>query len=535
MIQGLKDIKLQDLKLDAEYEKIISDAHIKSLEEILKTIEIYKMLNRKELVERLNALLPKDINVSRIKNIKLPNDAKILAECKKYDVFIIPNGTKEVFVVMSMFNDANINALELFLNEYDVITYKYVTPVNFMQLAGAIKIEYDYNILFKRIVLEALHLHATDIHFSVKHSTTKPEYGLEFRVDNRLVCDDFMKLNRDMNKKILFKVVHNKTNINPNDIDMTGVSAAVNDPLGDGRVIIRLSANRCIDGYMYVCRIQTPDTTSLKINELGFDLYTQQCLDRLSHKKSGCTLITGPIRSGKNTTAFAMANNMIKYPIKIVDYSSPIETLMPFSQVDYGGNPENLVNCIRLAKKQDLNIAFINEIPDKSVAFAVRDLVNSSVHVITTMHVDRLWHLPHKLYEFYGENFKDVITQINGVCNQKMFVKQCHNCSSEIVSSDIKDVFIRDFLKKYGVDTVYINKGCSHCSNGHIKGAVQPYVECLLFTQEIKRKLLECDKPYQMEHILYDILMKEKIALEFKLADAIRKGELNYDCLYDIL
>lgn len=83
---------------------------------------------------------------------------------------------------------------------------------------------------------------------------------------------------------------------------------------------------------------------------------------------------------------------------------------MPFTQVDYGGDESTLLNAVRLAKKQDVNVAYINELPNKEVAFSVRDLVNSSVYVLTTMHMDRLWHLPYKLKEYYGDQFKDVIS-----------------------------------------------------------------------------------------------------------------------------
>ena len=48
-------------------------------------------------------------------------------------------------------------------------------------------------------------------------------------------------------------------------------------------------------------------------------------------------------------------------------------------------------------------ISVLNEIPNSDVAFAVRDLVNSAIGVITTTHVDRVWHVPNKLNEFFME------------------------------------------------------------------------------------------------------------------------------------
>lgn len=78
----------------------------------------------------------------------------------------------------------------------------------------------------------------------------------------------------------------------------------------------------------------------------------------------------------------------------MISYDSPIEVLMPFPQVDYKDDPKRLLDCVRLAKKQDIDIAFLNEIPSKDVAFAVKDLVTSSIGVITTLHLNRIWDLP---------------------------------------------------------------------------------------------------------------------------------------------
>ena len=72
-----------------------------------------------------------------------------------------------------------------------------------------------------------------------------------------------------------------------------------------------------------------------------------------------------------------------------------------------------------------ISCGFSHEIPDKSIVFGIQDLVNSSIGVITTTHLDRIWNLPYKLKEYFGETYKDMISQINGVVNQKMFIKQC--------------------------------------------------------------------------------------------------------------
>jgi len=236
---------------------------------------------------------------------------------------------------------------------------------------------------------------------------------------------------------------------------------------------------------------------------------------------------------------------MIKYPIKMIDYSSPIEVLMPFNQVDYLADENNLLACVRLAKKQDVNVAFLNEIPSKEVAFAVKDLVNSSIHVITTIHMDRIWHLPYKLNEYYGDSYKDVISQINGVMNQKMFDVMCPNCREAYPTSSIRDLAKKAFLEERGLQNVWVAKGCEKCistvkHSGHNKtgsviGANQPYVEFLRFDDKLKSRLLACDHAWQMEEIIKEVVRENKNTLEDTMFDGIQRGVLDYNALDYIL
>lgn len=465
----------------------------------------------------------------------------------RYGILLDHIDSKSVKVIKSVFQTLDQTNLELDLKQFKEIEIVNITDVNFRELSEyGYRPKYDPMILFKRILIEVIKLNGTDLHFGVIHRNMRAEYPIQYRVNGDLYDLDLFTLDKELNHSIISTLVETKTSANSLDLSLPdGITANSSDILDNGNVELRIAANKVKDGLQCVIRIQEKKTFSYTIDSLGFSKEAQDFLMWLSKKRSGITLITGAIRTGKNTTAFALANEMIKYPIKMIDYSSPIEVLMPFNQVDYLADENNLLACVRLAKKQDVNVAFLNEIPSKEVAFAVKDLVNSSIHVITTIHMDRIWHLPYKLNEYYGDSYKDVISQINGVMNQKMFDVMCPNCREAYPTSSIRDLAKKAFLEERGLQNVWVAKGCEKCistvkHSGHNKtgsviGANQPYVEFLRFDDKLKSRLLACDHAWQMEEIIKEVVRENKNTLEDTMFDGIQRGVLDYNALDYIL
>lgn len=421
-------------------------------------------------------------------------------------------------------------------SDYHVV---YVTPYNFEELStGGAGTEYDADLMLKRIVLECVNRKGTDIHFTVHHVNKLPVYKVQYR-RNGILCDmDLFQLDRKLNREIISALISRNTNKDTIDLLLAdGMTALAPDLFHNKGIELRVAANKVLDGYECVVRIQRTDNVTMTIDHLGFPEDVQDDLKFLAKKQSGITLITGPIRTGKNTTAFAIANEMAKRPIKIKSFESPVEALMAFPQVDYADDPEKLKEAIRLAKKQDINVAFLNEIPNKEVAFAVKDLVNSSVHVVTTMHINRIWHLPYKLYEFYGESYKDIVCQINGIINQKMFGVLCPHCQDRILTSDLADPWKRKILEEYNVTSIGVPQGCKECldketgSHGIVIGSNQPYTERLMFTEGVRSALMRCKEPCDMEKVIKEFVVGSRNDLKSSMVAAIAQGRLSVDAL----
>lgn len=537
-------LNVRDFGLQKEVVKIFESKIYSDNTELITDLEIYKFMSRDEILKHLKFEFPELV----FENVKSVNrKEEFLTIEGRYGILLDHIDSKSVKVIKSVFQTLDQTNLELDLKQFKEIEIVNITDVNFRELSEyGYRPKYDPMILFKRILIEVIKLNGTDLHFGVIHRNMRAEYPIQYRVNGDLYDLDLFTLDKELNHSIISTLVETKTSANSLDLSLPdGITANSSDILDNGNVELRIAANKVKDGLQCVIRIQEKKTFSYTIDSLGFSKEAQDFLMWLSKKRSGITLITGAIRTGKNTTAFALANEMIKYPIKMIDYSSPIEVLMPFNQVDYLADENNLLACVRLAKKQDVNVAFLNEIPSKEVAFAVKDLVNSSIHVITTIHMDRIWHLPYKLNEYYGDSYKDVISQINGVMNQKMFDVMCPNCREVYPTSSIRDLAKKAFLEERGLQNVWVAKGCEKCistvkHSGHNKtgsviGANQPYVEFLRFDDKLKSRLLACDHAWQMEEIIKEVVRENKNTLEDTMFDGIQRGVLDYNALDYIL
>lgn len=519
-----------------EYQFVFLKHKITDEQEIIRTIEKYKLIPREEIVRRMNKIY----NGDYMKTVELQyvtrSDNLYKLE-KKHNVVIHLINSSSCIVYYNPFEELDKETIRMELDDFNNIKFQAITERNLEEL-NHIQIkasDYDYDLLLKFLVLDCVACGGTDLHINTRHSKLKTYYTIDYRRDNYMWRNDNFRFNQETIRNFVYKTIERKTEKGVyQDIAATGVSANVPDLLGDGKYELRVTVVSTLRGWKMTARIQRMKTVSLKIQELGFDKPVEDNLKFLATKTDGLTLITGPVRSGKNTTAFAMANNMDLDKLTVMDYSSPVEVFMDFSQVDYGGSEETLKAHIAKAKKLDVDIAFINEIPSKDVAFGIRDLVNSSIGVITTTHLNRVWHIPHKLKEYFGDDYKDMMSQINAVINQKMYVKQCPHCTRTILIDSL-DKPIREYLEMYGVVSVTENDGCDKCEQGMLKGGIQPFTEMLIFTEEVKKALRVCDYPYQMEDVIYNLLHQRKESLDYKVTEAIKEGKLHYKAVITLL
>lgn len=415
--------------------------------------------------------------------------------------------------------------LQIDIPQYQLVI-RYVADCNIRMLKTGISIttlspklaEFRPILVFKRLIMDCMVLPATDLHFVCWFEEKAPTSHIEYRYKREIVKSPF-NIDFEMMTQIIQAVIGKLTPTSVMDVDsMHGVVTSVRNLFGDATTDLRIASSRVDAGFYTVFTIQNTNTTTRIVDQLGFPKQDVAIIRQLAKRRTGLTLVTGEMRSGKNTTIFAMLNELVHEPIRIIEYSNPIENHMPFPQIDYQGDLERLKSQMRLAKKQDIDIAVLNEIPDADVAFAVRDLVNSSIGVITTTHINRVWNLPNKLREFFGNDYKTIISQLNVCINHKMFRRWSgKNMQKRTLVKEQGEFEM--FCYNAGVRQYFVPEDSSK-----VRMELQPLTEIMVFTDAIKTAMLNFDELWRAEQMIESQMRQGHATLENKVAEYVNAG-----------
>ncbi len=378
-------------------------------------------------------------------------------------------------------------------------------------------------LVYRRLIIDCSEHGGTDLHFKSVFVNKVPAHFIYYRVKREMVLSSF-SIDYDMIQKVCKAVVGKLTSASAADIDsLMGVTTQIADLFKDGTTDVRFQCGRCNAGLMVTSAIQSVTTTTLRVDQLGFPKADVAVLREIARRRTGLTLVTGEMRSGKNTTIMAMVNEIASEPINIVEYSNPVEVRMAHSQFDYRGDIGLLLNHMKMAKKFDIDIALLNEIPNAEVAFAVRDLVNSAIGVITTTHVDRVWHAPNKLNEFFGRDYKTIISQLNAIINQKMFRRWTGpGMVKRVLQADKSD--FDKFAYRAGVRQYFVPTDATK-----MKYSLQPLCEIVVITDEMKTAMLNFEELWRAEQMLRSHIERAHGTIENKLAEYINSGVCSLD------
>lgn len=451
-----------------------------------------------------------------------PEELKPIA--KKYNIFL-QRETNEMIAFIPLGVNVDDSMLQVDIPNYK-FKYVFIAGCNYKLVTEGLSASVlSYRIadfrpllVLRRLIIDCIKRGGTNMHMQSVYVDKAAQYHIRYRIQKRMEDSEF-RVDKELFQRIAQATVSKLSRSSASDLDsIHGVTTQVADLFGDGSTELRVTGMQAIAGLCIDMAIQTVSTTTLTVEQLGFPDKDVNMIREIAKHRTGLTLVTGEQRSGKNTTILAIMNEMKDAPINVIEYSTPVEVRMPWTQVDYGDNIEHLLECMKLAKKQDIDLALLNEIPNKQVAFAVRDLVNSAIGVITTTHVNRIWHVPNKLDEFFGEDYKTIISQLNAVINQKMFRRiHCRDMQKRILQQDMND--FTKFAYRCGVRQYFVP-----AANAEVSHSLQPLTEILVITDEMKTAMLNFDEIWRAEQMLRIHIEKYHGTIENKLAEYINNG-----------
>jgi len=234
----------------------------------------------------------------------------------------------------------------------------------------------DYEKQFKKLIINALDLNASDIHMQI----TENNFKCEFRTLNGLIHNNSVKITNEF-----FEYIKYVSNI---DL-LTGLKPQ------SGRIKIKISHKnyfiRCayFKNYLIetiVLRILNPKFP-LSI-ELLFGKTHSSILRIYLEQKSGLILFSGSTGSGKTTSMFTCLKELNNF--KIYSIEDPIEFYYEnLVQLEVNTNHSFSFNdAIKQVLRHDPNIIVIGEIRDEIEANAAIRCALSGHLVISTIHAN---------------------------------------------------------------------------------------------------------------------------------------------------
>lgn len=522
------DYRLDDFNRDAFDSREYSSLKVEDLHgsELIDTLLLMRFLTK----TRVAAVLQEKYGQEFVWLDSDPTPPEFKNVSERYGVFFESNGPQRMKIYVPLDQDLDDAMLQVDVPNY-IFTFSYIAACNYRMILHNLDGEvlslrlapFRPLLLFRRLIIDCCHNGGTDIHFQSVYVDKQPVHTIAYRINRELRPSTF-KVDWELTKRIIQAAVAKLSTASAADLDSrAGVTTDIADLFADSTCDLRLTAMPDEAGIYVDIAIQNTTTTTMKLPELGFSKKDVSLIREISKRRTGLTLVTGEMRSGKNTTIFALLNEIIDQPIRIVEYSNPVENRMPFIQVNYKGDLDVLKNLLRLAKKQDIDLAVLNEIPNADVAFAVRDLVNSAIGVITTTHIDRIWHAPNKLYEFFGRDYKSIVSQLNAILNHKMFRKWKGPGLQRKIFEPTDSEFDQR-VYKYGVRQYYVPEDPSL-----IRYSLQPLTEILVMTDDIKSRMLNFDEMWRAEDLIRNEIGQSKGRIEYKLAAYVNAGICSLD------
>lgn len=540
------DLALEGIRRDKVFklmEKTLDNAYAEFSDEefVLIFCEMYKIINRSLLITYLNTDKEGDFKVVSMEEEYSHKDLiPYLKKVKDLGFFIYhydkPNST--VTLATTMGNITN-NKLDIIFPDLKVERVA-LTPYNYLELSNPkmLKDLLRPYIITLRLVAECYLRRGTDIRFySYKGADSTTMHGTRIRIGNELVPLNIFDIDEELNKKMIESLISERTIFTPSQLNTpSGIQVSIMDPFKIGDLTLRLKFNKSIAGYSGNIRIVGVKSLTDSVESLGFDDEVNDVVYAMTRVENGLCLVTGPQRSGKSTTLLSVFNEIVKKPISVAEFSSPVESPLLLDAFEYN-NERELLDLTASAKKLDLDVALLNEIHKASVAEGVYDLVNSSIGVFSTFHINRIWHLPYKLEEYFGDKLVNVITYLRYVLNQKALILQCPHCLESLVLADSKEIYpeVREICEEFGIEYYMKSAGCAVCDNTGVQKGIQPFVEYIKFDDKLKSELSKCSRTYDMEMVLRNHVKENNCGLEYFMKKALLDGSIHPNQLLALL
>ncbi len=367
--------------------------------------------------------------------------------------------------------------------------------------------------LVNRLILNAVELRASDIHFEPFENA----FRVRYRIDG--VLHEVEAPPRNLQAAIISRVkIMAKLDIAERRLPQDG---RIKLKISDKEIDFRVSTLPTLFGESLVMRILDRETLILDLEKLGFpeDLLDQYI--RLISMPYGMILVTGPTGSGKTSTLYTTLAKINSPENKIITLEEPVEyQLEGVNQIQINQKIGlSFANGLRSIVRQDPDIILVGEIRDAETAeIAIQSSLTGHL-LFSTLHTNDAAGAITRLLDMGVESFL-LSSTLLGVLAQRLVRIICPHCKEEIRPEE-------KLIESMGmppdeVDGVvfFAGKGCEECRHTGYKGRMAIF-EYLPVETEMRE---EITKESNTERIKDVALKKGMITLRQDGWNKVKKG-----------
>jgi type IV pilus assembly protein PilB len=336
-----------------------------------------------------------------------------------------------------------------------------------------------------KMLLDAIKRGASDLHFEPYEKF----YRVRFRIDGmlRVVANPPIGLARKLAARI--KV-------------MSRLDVSERRVPQDGRIKLKLSANKAIDfrvstcpilwGEKIVMRILDSSAAKLNIDMLGYEEDQKRLYLEALANPYGMVLVTGPTGSGKTVSLYTGINILNKEGVNISTAEDPVEINLPgVNQVQIDEKTGmTFAKALKAFLRQDPDIILVGEIRDLETGGIAIKAASTGHMVMSTLHTNDAPQTLTRMIDMGIPPFA-IATCVNLIMAQRL----CRRlCSCKVEQEIPENALLQEGFNKEEIPNLKLygprKGGCEKCGGLGYKGRVGIY-QVMPISDEMKRLIME--------------------------------------------
>ncbi len=335
--------------------------------------------------------------------------------------------------------------------------------------------------LVNRIILNAVEVGASDIHFEPFEN----EFKVRYRIDG--VLHNVESPPSRLKDVIISRVkIMAKRDIAERRLPRDG---RIKLKALDKEIDFRVSTLPTMFGESLVMRILDRDALILDLEKLGLpeDLLPQYA--ELITKPYGMILVTGPTGSGKTTTLYTTLAKINAPETKIITLEEPVEyQLRGVNQIQVNTKiGMTFANGLRSIVRQDPDIILVGEIRDRKTAETAIQSALTGHLLFSTLHTNDAAGAITRLLDIGVENFL-LSSTLLGILAQRLVRGICPYCKKRGEPDEklVRAMNLR--LAEMGGIEFFAGEGCERCNNTGFRGRIGIF-EYLPVDDDIRKEI----------------------------------------------